>query len=168
MRLAEGSFLRLERGSLKLVGCTKFTTCGSSRKRLFACFALVCLPRSLMSNWVSPSDRDLTTRKETRQRAWEVDGWAETVLKVRGPDYPGSTESLTPTNTDLPARKIDGRLYLDTAPLVSVEVDNRRTIPISVASSHCVPIAAPSEVAQSIRPKREPMRTECVMIFAVK
>jgi len=25
---------------------------------------------------------DLTTRKETRQKAWEVDGWAETVLKT--------------------------------------------------------------------------------------
>lgn len=31
-----------------------------------------------------PLDRDLTTRKETRQKAWEVDGWAETVSKVRG------------------------------------------------------------------------------------
>lgn len=32
---------------------------------------------------LSVLDSDLTTRKETRQKAWEVDGWAETVSKVR-------------------------------------------------------------------------------------
>ena len=44
----------------------------------------VCLPEFLTKNSLPPLDRDLTTRKETRQKAWEVDGWAETVSKVRG------------------------------------------------------------------------------------
>ena len=38
LRLAVISSLRLERGSLKLAGCTTFTTCGSSRKCVLARF----------------------------------------------------------------------------------------------------------------------------------
>jgi hypothetical protein len=95
----------------------------------------------LTNNCSSPLDRDLTTRKETRQKAWEVDGWAETVSKVRGPRLSVMRGKLNVVNeTDGPAREVDGRLHFDAAPLVSVKVDNRRTIPIFVASSsHSVP-----------------------------
>lgn len=37
--------------------------------------------------------RDLQTRKELRQKAWQLDGWAETVSKVR---YAVSDHSSSP------------------------------------------------------------------------
>jgi len=32
---------------------------------------------------MTPCDRNLDARKEMREKAWQVDGWAETVSKVR-------------------------------------------------------------------------------------
>lgn len=37
---------------------------------------------------------------------------------------------MSTTRTDRPARKVYGRLHFGTPPMVTVEVDNRRTIPI--------------------------------------
>ena len=102
--------------------------------------APICLPELLTNNSPPPLDRDLTTRKETRQKAWEVDGWAETVSKVRGARFSAIHGKLNAVNeTDFPTREVDGRLHPNTTPMVSFEVNNRRTVPISVASSQNVP-----------------------------
>jgi hypothetical protein len=158
-RLVAVSSLRLARGSLKLAGYIRFTICGSSRK---CDFASVCSLGSLTNNCISPLHRDLTTRKETRQKAWEVDGWAETVSKVRGPRLSVVDGKINVVNANrLHCSQIDGCLHFDTAPLVSVEVDNLRTIPILLHHRTVYQIVVPvRSSAQYIRPKREPMRTD--------
>ena len=70
--------------------------------------AAVCLPELLTKNPPPPLDRDLTTRKETRQKAWEVDGWAETVSKVRGARFSAIHGKLNAVKqTSLLAKSMD-------------------------------------------------------------
>jgi hypothetical protein len=59
-------------------------------------------PDSLPNIRSPPLDRDLTTRKETRQKAWEVDGWAETVSKVRGTGFSVIHGKLNVVNENRP------------------------------------------------------------------
>lgn len=40
-------------------------------------------PPTFVSGVDIPSYRNLQTRKEMRERAWQVDGWADTVHKAR-------------------------------------------------------------------------------------
>lgn len=75
-----------ELGSRKLEGSTKCTTCGNIRE----------LPGSLASVTHRSHNRvrSLEARKETREKAWQIDGWAETVAKVRDSLFP-ELERLT-------------------------------------------------------------------------
>ena len=57
--------------------------------------------------------RDLETRKEMRERAWEVDGWADTVHKARRVLSLESITILLTGPTDFTAGKVDGFAYFD-------------------------------------------------------
>ena len=62
-------------GSRRLVDYTRCTTCGNIR----SCYNLPQC-RASADGLVRS---DLHTRKETRETAWQLDGWSETVAKVR-------------------------------------------------------------------------------------
>ncbi len=49
-------------------------------------FVAVSVSSKMFTNWytrLSHLFRDLHSRKETREKAWQLDDWAETVSKVR-------------------------------------------------------------------------------------
>jgi hypothetical protein len=64
-------------GTHNLVGCTTFTTSGSTS----AYTSTIVIPG--VDGYPFETYRDLETRKEMRERAWESDGWADTVHKAR-------------------------------------------------------------------------------------
>jgi len=77
-----------ERGSLSSESSTTCTTCGTTRKRQSlegsSTFTsrmekLVASELMLFANYTYS---DLETRKKTREQAWKVDGWAETVYNT--------------------------------------------------------------------------------------
>ena len=63
---------QLEPGSLKLGDFIKCTISGNTRAFLYVHL------RNAYTFY-----RNLEARKETREKAWQIDGWAETVSKVR-------------------------------------------------------------------------------------
>lgn len=75
-RLAGDSWNQWVRGSHRSGDCTRSITCGNTRTYTEQC----PLSPNLMVSWLLS---DLQTRKETREKAWKLDGWAETVSKVQ-------------------------------------------------------------------------------------
>lgn len=70
---AGNSSRRLERGSHKSAACIRCITCGNTRE----CAG----PRGPSCTLKDPCS-DLQARKETREKAWQLEGWSETVTKV--------------------------------------------------------------------------------------
>lgn len=70
-------------GSLKSGHFTKYIICGNTRERVFFrqfFFLAVPLKRDFIH-------RNLQTRRDIREKAWQNDGWAETVSKARFPIF---------------------------------------------------------------------------------
>ena len=64
-------------GFLKSGDFTKYTICGNTRETCpFSCFVMYL---------ISFLNRNLQTRRDIREKAWQNDGWAETVSKARFP-----------------------------------------------------------------------------------
>lgn len=89
-----------EPGSRKLEGFIKFIICGNTRK---------VLPP--VGNRSHRCIRSLEARKETRENAWQIDGWAETVSKVRYTSCVGM-EGLTILQTSQLAKAMDSFILL--------------------------------------------------------
>ena len=78
-RLVGNSFGLLARGFHKLVDCTRCITFGSIRAcRFFHSYS----GKPKINDSLGPR-RNLETRKEMRENAWQLDGWAGTVHKAR-------------------------------------------------------------------------------------
>ena len=64
------------------------TTCGTTRRAFY--YDVICLLRTWVYHEENDIDNivdvtrnsDLETRKKTREQAWKVDGWAETVYNT--------------------------------------------------------------------------------------
>ena len=63
-------------GFPKLADFTKYTICGNIRERCPFSFFAIQLIRDSMP-------RNLQKRRDIREKAWQNDGWAETVSKAR-------------------------------------------------------------------------------------
>ena len=70
--------LRWAHGSLRSGGFTKYTICGNIRERCSFSFLCNATHKRFM-------DRSLQKRRDIREKAWQNDGWAETVSKARFP-----------------------------------------------------------------------------------
>ncbi len=73
-RRGASTSLRLAHGFHKSEDSTRYTICGSIRE---------CRSYGFGTDTYLSWRRNLETRKETRENAWQIDGWAETVDKVR-------------------------------------------------------------------------------------
>ena len=77
-----------------------------------------------------PNPRNLQKRRDIREKAWQNDGWAETVSKARIPMSSRGITLLTLDSPDGAAGTDNGCIYFDAAVIQSSEVRSIRVYTI--------------------------------------
>lgn len=74
--------------------------------------------------------RDLQKRRDIREKAWQNDGWAETVSKARIPMSSVGMTLLTWDSPDGAAGPVNGCIYFDAAVIQPSEIRSFRVYSI--------------------------------------
>ena len=102
-------------GSPKSGDFTKCTICGNIRERCLFSSLVMQLIRDCM-------DRNLQKRRDIREKAWQNDGWAETVSKARFPMTFIRMTWLSLRSPDGATGTDNGCFYFDAAVIQSSEI----------------------------------------------